>query len=87
MTVVMLAVAILLPDPKNPRQLKEGEDLQQLSLDIKRRGILVPLLVRREGENCVIIDGHRRHADRAGIPQDRHHVVDLTSVGRPLESQ
>ncbi len=63
MTVVMLLAAMLQPDPKNPRRKANGDEgLRELALDIKRRGVLLPLLVRRDGEVCIIIDGHRRHA-------------------------
>jgi ParB/RepB/Spo0J family partition protein len=62
MKVVMLAVAMLQPHEKNPGKAREGNNLQELKLDVLRRGILVPLLVRRNGDVYQIVDGHRRHA-------------------------
>ena len=58
----VLVVAALQPDAQNPRKIKDDEDLRDLVIDIKRRGVLVPLLVRRNGDVYPIIDGHRRHA-------------------------
>jgi ParB/RepB/Spo0J family partition protein len=62
MRVVMLAVAMLQPDPQNPRKTTDGGTLRELAFDIKRRGVLIPILCRRTGDVCMIIDGHRRHA-------------------------
>jgi len=62
MMIVMLLVAALQPDPENPRQVKDDDSLRDLAADIKRRGVLVPVLVRKNGEVYVIVDGHRRHA-------------------------
>ena len=73
MAVLLLAAVTLQPDPKNPRKAAESEDLRLelrlLGEDMKRRGILVPLLVRRNGDVYVVIDGHRRReaALMAGI--------------------
>ncbi len=46
MRIVMFAVAALQPNPNNPRKDIEAEDLSE---DIKRRGVLCPLLVRPVG--------------------------------------
>jgi ParB/RepB/Spo0J family partition protein len=71
--VLMLAAAAVLPDPKNPRTETESEgeriELQLLGEDMRRRGVLVPLLVRPNGDVYLIVDGHRRRkaALRVGI--------------------
>ncbi len=66
MVILLLAAARLMPDPQNPRKAADGEDLRLdlrlLGQDMKQRGVLVPLLVRRNGDVYVIIDGHRRLA-------------------------
>src|SRR5262249_16000606 len=67
MVILLLAAATLLPDPKNPRRKEQDSeelrlDLRLLGQDMKKRGVLVPLLVRRNGDVYVVIDGHRRLA-------------------------
>ncbi len=66
MVILLLAAATLMPDPKNPRKVVDREelrvDLRLLGQDMMRRGVLVPLLVRRNGDVYVVIDGHRRLA-------------------------
>jgi ParB family chromosome partitioning protein len=66
MVILLLAAAALLPDPQNPRKAVDSEelrvDLRLLGQDMKRRGVLVPLIVRRNGDVHVVIDGHRRLA-------------------------
>jgi ParB/RepB/Spo0J family partition protein len=66
MPVLQLTAVTLQPDPKNPRKAADSEDLQLelrlLGQDMKRRGVLVPLLVRRNGDVYIVIDGHRRLA-------------------------
>lgn len=62
--ILLLAAITLQPDPKNPRKPADSEDvrleLRLLGQDMKSRGVLVPLLVRRNGDVYVVIDGHRR---------------------------
>ncbi|MGH7173852.1 MAG: ParB/RepB/Spo0J family partition protein [Gemmataceae bacterium] len=64
MTVLLLAAITLQADPKNPRKAASSEDLRLelrlLGQDMKRRGVLVPLLVLRNGDVYIVIDGHRR---------------------------
>src|SRR5579885_2625359 len=64
MVILLLAAATLLPDPKNPRKVADGQDseLLLLSQDLKKRGCLVPLIVKRRGDVYMVIDGHRRRA-------------------------
>ncbi len=66
MVALLLAGATLLPDPENPRRRADSEELRLglrlLGEDMKRRGVIVPLIVRPDGEMYVVIDGHRRLA-------------------------
>jgi ParB family chromosome partitioning protein len=62
-TAIFLVAAITLqPDPDNPRKAVDKEDLMRLGTDMQRRGILVPLIVRRNGDVYIVVDGHRRLA-------------------------
>lgn len=60
-------LASLHPSPLNPR--KHFSDLDDLSANIKARGVLVPLLVRPNGKGREIVDGERRYraAKLAGV--------------------
>src|SRR5581483_3200394 len=66
MAILLLAAVTLRPDPKNPRKAADGEELRLelrlLGEDMQRRGVLVPLIVRRVGDVYIVIDGHRRLA-------------------------
>lgn len=66
MAILLLAAVTLRPDPKNPRKAADGEELRLelrlLGTDMQRRGVLVPLIVRRNGDVYIMIDGHRRLA-------------------------
>src|SRR5665213_3563322 len=54
-----LAIDQIVPNPRNPR--KEFKGIEEFALDIKARGILTPLLVRRrEDGKYEIIAGERR---------------------------
>jgi ParB family chromosome partitioning protein len=64
MAILLLPVNTLQADPKNPRKVADCEELRLelrlLGQDMKKRGVLVPLLVRRNVDLYVVIDGHRR---------------------------
>ncbi len=64
--VIMVSVGDLMPNPDNPRHLpdtvEERRKLELLSQDMKRRGVLVPLLVEGKGAKYLVRDGNRRLA-------------------------
>jgi len=65
----MIELASLAPNPQQPR--REIGDLTDLVASIKEKGILEPILVRRQDEGYQIIAGERRfHAAKAaGLAQ------------------
>jgi ParB/RepB/Spo0J family partition protein len=85
MHVVLLMASLVQGDPKNPRLVNNGPELQHLAADLKRRGILVPLLVRRSDDKCIIIDGHRRHA--AAVLAGLEKVPCIVMDGEVTEAQ
>lgn len=58
--ILLLAAITLQPDPENPRKAVDKEDLELLGANMKRQGVHVPLIVRRNGDVYIVIDGHRR---------------------------
>jgi ParB family transcriptional regulator, chromosome partitioning protein len=60
----------LRPNPRNPRRSFTDSELDELSVSIRERGIIQPIVVRAlEGDNFEIIAGERRWraAQRAGL--------------------
>lgn len=55
-----LDIERIIPNPLNPR--KDLGDLSELADSIKTKGILQNLTVVPDGENYVLVIGHRRHA-------------------------
>lgn len=57
------------PNPNQPRQRFEEQDLQELAESIKEKGVLTPLLVSRDGRGYRLIAGERRWraAQKAGL--------------------
>ncbi len=48
--------------PHRQRSEQEDEQLQELTASIRRVGVLVPLIVRVENDNFLLVAGHRRIA-------------------------
>ncbi|WOJ91721.1 ParB/RepB/Spo0J family partition protein (plasmid) [Methylocapsa polymorpha] len=60
---------ILIPNPNNPRHTNAGAFAdQQILASIKAVGILQPPVVREEGDELIIVAGHRRVRAAAAIP-------------------
>lgn len=55
-----LSIESIVPNPLNPR--KDLGDLSELADSIKSKGVLQNLTVVPDGENYVLVIGHRRHA-------------------------
>ncbi|MCB9495265.1 MAG: ParB/RepB/Spo0J family partition protein [Fibrobacteria bacterium] len=59
-TVEIIPLEKLSPNPFQPRKEFDAEGLAELSASIREKGVLQPILVRRQGENFQIIAGERR---------------------------
>ena len=62
-------IDLLAPNEHQPRQQFDEAKLEELAASIRARGIIQPILVRREGSSYRIIAGERRWraAQRAGL--------------------
>jgi len=60
--VVLMPVEKLTTGPHELRLEVENEDLDDLAASIRRIGIIVPLLVRPDGDLYTVVAGHRRLA-------------------------
>lgn len=73
-----LSIEKIIPNPLNPR--KDLGDLSELADSIKSKGVLQNLTVVPDGDNYVLVIGHRRHAASkiAGLTQLPCVVKELT---------
>lgn len=58
--VAQIPVGKLKPDPNNPRHSVDDVALQGLAQNIKARGVLQPLTIRKAGKGLMIVHGERR---------------------------
>ncbi len=90
-----IAVALIDPNPEQPRRVFDADQLQNLAASILRHGVLQPVVVRRAGERFELIVGERRwRASRAAglatipaveadvAPQDRLEIAIVENVQR-----
>ncbi|APZ94550.1 ParB/RepB/Spo0J family partition protein [Fuerstiella marisgermanici] len=57
-----IPTSLIDPDPDQPRQSMDQEELELLAENIGQIGQLQPIIVYRVGDRCCIADGHRRFA-------------------------
>jgi ParB family chromosome partitioning protein len=57
------------PNPQQPRRFIAPEGLDELTASVRQRGILQPIIVKREGDGYMIMAGERRYraAKAAGL--------------------
>lgn len=60
-TARLIAINRIKPDPRQPRKTFTAATLDELAQSIQAMGFLQPLVVRREGENYILISGERRY--------------------------
>jgi ParB family chromosome partitioning protein len=69
--VLLAAVPIeqLHPNPQQPRRFMDPESLAELTASVRQRGVLQPIIVKREGDGYLIMAGERRYraAKAAGL--------------------
>jgi len=68
-SVLTVGIEEIRPSPGQPRRHFDDAHLEELSESIRSRGVLLPLLVRRDGDGYLLIAGERRWraAQRAGL--------------------
>lgn len=81
--LVELDVGSIAPNPDQPRQTVDPAALAELVTSIGRQGLLQPILVRRAGEQWVLVAGQRRLA--AVRQLGRPTIAAIVTEGNPLE--
>ena len=84
--VLFLPVAVISPNPNQPRKSFSREGLEELAASIKEHGVLQPLSVRRAAGGYELISGERRlrAARMAGLREVPCIVVGVDSEGSSL---
>ncbi|WP_130870004.1 ParB/RepB/Spo0J family partition protein [Intestinimonas massiliensis (ex Afouda et al. 2020)] len=79
--VLYLPVAVIAPNPDQPRRHFSREGLEELAASIKEHGVLQPLSVRRSTQGYELISGERRlrAARMAGLTEVPCIVVSVDS--------
>lgn len=69
--ILTVAIDRIIPNPRQPRTIMDGEKLAELAASIKSHGLIQPLIVTETVEGYVLIAGERRwRASRlAGLEQ------------------
>ncbi|HWV39344.1 MAG TPA: ParB/RepB/Spo0J family partition protein [Vulgatibacter sp.] len=67
--VLTIAIEEIAPDKAQPRRNFDDERIEELAASIRAKGVIQPILVRRDGSQYRIIAGERRWraAQRAGL--------------------
>ncbi len=70
--VVLAAIPIdqIEPNPNQPRRFIDPAALAELTDSVRQRGVLQPIIVKRQGDSYLIMAGERRYraACQAGLP-------------------
>jgi ParB family chromosome partitioning protein len=79
-----IPVALIDPNPEQPRRLFDEEQLERLAASVRRHGILQPVVVRRAGDRFELIVGERRFraARAAGLSEIPAVVADVEPADR-----
>jgi len=64
-----IPIAELRPNPQQPRRFIDPQGLDELTESVRERGILQPIIVKRDGDGYLIMAGERRYraAKAAGL--------------------
>jgi ParB family transcriptional regulator, chromosome partitioning protein len=72
------------PDPNQPRKFFDEQALEELAQSIRQKGVLQPVIIRRdETGNVHLVAGERRY--RAAIMAGLERVPAVVTKGNPLE--
>jgi len=66
--------------PNHPFKVRNDEDMENLTMSIRERGVITPVTVRRKGDRYEMISGHRRKraCELLGLETLRCEIVELS---------
>lgn len=82
--IIKLSLDQIITDPEQPRKFFDPDSLAELSLSIQQKGVLQPVLIRRDQEGKIyLVAGERRlrAAKLAGLEK----IPAIITKGNPLE--
>ncbi len=84
--LIEVEISQVVPNPYQPR-VDFGDDMEELVASVREKGILQPIVVRREGDGYQLVVGERRlrAAKLAGLERIPALLVELHSPGELLE--
>ena len=76
-------INIIRPNPHQPRHYFDPEALEELTTSVKERGILQPIIIRKDGDEIFLVAGERRlrAAKEAGLTE----IPAVITTGNPAE--
>ena len=77
-------VSLILPNPDQPRKFFDKESLNELAASIKQKGVLQPVIIRKDGNGSIyLVAGERRlkAAKMAGLDK----IPAIITKGNPTE--
>ncbi|OGQ95389.1 MAG: hypothetical protein A2521_06580 [Deltaproteobacteria bacterium RIFOXYD12_FULL_57_12] len=79
----IIDIELISPDPNQPRKHFDPESLAELSQSIKQKGVLQPIIIRKDGEKIWLVAGERRYraARMAGLAK----IPAMLTTGNPAE--
>jgi ParB family chromosome partitioning protein len=76
------------PDPNQPRKFYDETAMQELTVSVKEKGVLQPILIRPNGKGYILVCGERRYkASQAAGKEDIPAVIRQMSDEEALELQ
>ncbi len=82
----MVSVDLISPNPYQPRQMMDEEEIKELAESIRQVGILQPILIRPVGDRYELVAGERRlrAAKEAGLATVPALIVDVDPQAQQL---
>jgi len=77
-------INLIIPDPNQPRKFFNPESLAELSQSIKQKGVLQPIIIRKDDEGKIyLVAGERRY--RASKMAELEKIPAILTKGNPME--
>lgn len=77
-------IALVTPDPNQPRKYFDPESLEELSRSIEQKGVLQPVIIRKEASGKIyLVAGERRF--RAARMAGLENIPAILTRGNPME--